>query len=62
MDNGATKKVYHGIFNEDPKIITKRLKRPKAPTLMYNLNKIYKDINLLSLMHINNLKNLSISN
>ena len=62
MDNGATKKVYCGIFNEDPKIIVERLKRPKAPMLVYNLFKFYEVINLSSLTHVNSIKNLSVSN
>lgn len=53
MDNGATeKKIYCGIFNDDPKMIAKRLKRPKAPIPKYNLFKFYEDINLLSLTHV----------
>ena len=55
MDNIETEgKIYYGIFNDDPKMIAKRLKRPKAPmpTLMYNLFKFHEDINLLILTHV----------
>lgn len=63
MSTGATKKLYYGIFNEDPKIIAMRLERPKAPMPVYNLNKFYKIINnYISLTQVNNPKNLSILN
>lgn len=45
MSVNATKKLYYGIFNEDPKIIAMNLKRPKTPIPVYNLNKFDKIIN-----------------
>ena len=61
MDNGVTEKIYYGIYNEDPKIIAKRLERPKAPMPTCNFKRY--DMPFLSnLACINSLKNLSISN
>ena len=38
-DNTIPNTSYFGVFNEDPKIIAKKLKRPKTPIQSYNLSK-----------------------
>lgn len=62
MSTGAAKKLYYGILNEDPKIIAMKLKRPKAPMLVHNLNKFDKIINRTSSTQVNKFKKLSILN
>ena len=58
MDNHVNK-IYYGVINEDPKIIRKKLTRPKSPLPEYNLNKFYE---LLNPTRYDNFKNLSVSN
>ena len=60
MHNNVNK-IYYGVFNEDPKIIGKKLPRPKSPIPTYNLNKIYELI-ILNSTQYSDFKKLSVSN